>query len=145
MVLVTVWLQMEVASLESWYGLAEGHKLLCMEKSRPLLLCSAQLTFRAVVWTAEWAEAFWEEDYGPGSEVSSVSRVQDGAGRGREVSGGVQGLNRGSTSPSLAFRAAKLRSQLKSRLFATAQPIRSGAVKCLPCPSSQQKQQLNLY
>ena len=52
---------------------------------------------------------------------------------------------RGLCQPLSALRAAKLRSQLKSRLFATAQPIPNGTVKCLPCPSSQQKQQLNLY
>lgn len=48
-VLVTVWLKMEMALLESWYRLAGGHKFLCMEKSRSILY-SAQLTLQAVVW-----------------------------------------------------------------------------------------------
>ena len=90
MVLVTVWLKVEMASLYSWCGLAEGRKLLCMEKSRAVLLCSAQLTLQAVVWTAEWAEAFLGGGLWFLAQVSGVRRVQDGAGRGREVLCGGQ-------------------------------------------------------
>ena len=135
---------MEVASLESRYGLAEGHKLLCEGKSGAVPPCSAQPTLRAAGRAAERAEAFPHEDGGSWLGGSWSLRA---AGRSKERRGGYGGgQGRTGALPAPRWHSGLQNcSRLSSRLFATAQPVPSGTVKCLPCPSSQQKQQLNLY